>query len=111
MSRCHEAQGEWMPEVGSKEYQKRWDGMAPTFEPGAVDAFGHAVSCMARKRPVVIPVPKVIRKRGTKYHWASNDYCSHVVRVEEGRVLGGDEFNALAKFERCFCCDYHFVNA
>jgi hypothetical protein len=100
-----------MPEVGSKEYQRRWEGMHPTFEPEAVNAFGHAVKCITAKRPVVIPVARPKVKSGTKYHWEPNNICGHVRKGIPDRVLDGGAFNDVPKGERCICCDYHFVNA
>ena len=110
-SRCHEAQGDWMPEVGSKEYQRRWEGMHPTFDPEAVNAFGHAVKCITAKRPVHIPVVRKKVKMGFKYHWSSNKVCTHVVTTDQDRVLDGDKFDAIPRQDRCICCDHWFVNA
>ena len=110
MSRCHEAQGDWTPEVGSPAYQRRWDGMQPAFEPEAVAEFGRAVKCMASKRPILDRTIKSGAKKGTKHHWIDNKICSHVMKTGQERVLVGDRFNAVPKGERCICCDYWFTN-
>ena len=110
MSRCHEAQGEWMPEVGSPAYQRRWDGMHPAFEPEAINAFGHAVKCMTAKMPIRIPVARGKVKIGVKFHWQPNAVCGHVRKGIPDRVLDGGAFNAVPKGERCICCDYWFTN-
>jgi hypothetical protein len=101
---------EWMPEVGSPSYQRRWDGWRPTFHPEAIGAFAHAVKCMTLKRPVIINVPKSRIKTGVKYHWESNAVCGHVRKGIPDRVVDGNAFNAVPKGERCICCDYWFTN-
>ena len=101
---------EWMPEVGSPSYQRRWDGWRPTFDAEAVGAFAHAVRCITAKRTVIINVPKKRVTRGSKYHWQPNGVCGHVRRGIPDRVLDGGAFNAVPKGERCICCDYWFTN-
>jgi hypothetical protein len=118
MSRCHEHDGEWMPEPGSKEYQTRWDGIAkPVFTDEALVLFGQAAHILNSTKTIGALVKMVKQKRpykcqNPKTHWKGSTLCRYVLKSGDSqRMVDGSLFDAIASDERCKTCDWAFMNS
>lgn len=117
MSRCHEHDGEWIPEPGSKEYRARWDGWTkPEFTPEALVLFGQAAHAMSTtttvgERAKAMTSIKKKKSKALKTHWRGSEFCLYAKRATDSiYVVDGYAFGLCAREERCNTCDHSFMN-